>query len=255
MKKISHLNHNHCYGGFIYLNTTQELLCISGTSNKYIEICGLLINHNKSFSNQNLDKQITLNIKNKNNHYWMLLPNELTIERSQSMFLVHNNKYFFSFFGFCYPQNKFLNTIEYCEIQKIHNNTCKLGQWKLINVVAIVENISLHLKGHFIFGIGASSENEEGLIVLGGIDGKNNSSVINYIEIGFEEGEDGLMVNIRPIDKNIVDININKVYFFNQGVPACVYNNNYGNVLLFDQVFNVHMVNREELSHDIYYFE
>jgi hypothetical protein len=63
------------------------------------------------------------------------------------------------------------------------------------------------------------------------------------------------MVNIRPINKNIVDINVNKVYYFNQGVPACAFSKSYASILLFDQTFNVHMINREELSHDIYYFE
>ena len=253
LRKISHLNHNHCKGGFIYLYSTNEFLCISGTSNKYIETCGLLSNHKRSCSNSN--NSFSLHPKNKTSHHWALLANELTIERSQSMFIVQNNKYIFAFFGFCYPQNRYLNSIEYCEIQTNSNNACKLGKWKLIQVVANVENISLHLKGHFIFAIGSSQENEEGLIVLGGVDGKNNTSVMNYIEIGFEEGEDGLMVNIRPINKNIVDINVNKVYFFNQGVPACAFSKSYGSILLFDQAFNVHMINREELSHDIYYFE
>ena len=259
LRKISHLNHNHCKGGFIYLYSTNEFLCISGTSNKYIETCGLLSQqHKRSFSNSNNNNHnnsFTLHPKNKASHHWALLSNELTIERSQSMFIVQNNKYIFAFFGFCYPQNKYLNSIEYCEIQTNTNNTCKLGKWKLIQVVANVENISLHLKGHFIFAIGSTQENEEGLIVLGGVDGKNNMSVKNYIEIGFEEGEEGLMVNIRPINKNIVDINVNKVYYFNQGVPACAFSKSYGSILLFDQAFNVHMINREELSHDIYYFE
>ena len=262
LRKISHLNHNHCKGGFIYLYTTNEFLCISGTSNKYIETCGLSSHHKHSYSNNNSNSNsnhsssFTLHPKNKTSHHWALLSNELTVERSQSMFIVQNNKYIFAFFGFCYPQNKYLNSIEYCEIQtNNNNNACKLGKWKLIQVVANVENISLHLKGHFIFAIGSSQENEEGLIVLGGVDGRNNMSVMNYIEIGFEEGEEGLMVNIRPINKNIVDINVNKVYYFNQGVPACAFSKSYGSILLFDQAFNVHMINREELSHDIYYFE
>ena len=63
------------------------------------------------------------------------------------------------------------------------------------------------------------------------------------------------MVNVRPINKNIVDVNVNEGYVFNQGVPALAMDNMNKNIVLFDQKFNVHVLNREELSHDIYYFE
>ena len=242
MKKLNNLNHNHCYGGFISLTTSYstELICISGTSNKHVEL------YTSNSNNNNNIPQLDTNL-------WYVNSNELTTERSQSMYVVHNNKYIFAFFGFCYPQNKYLNSIEYCEI--IPNKNERLSQWRCINVVANVENIPLYLKGHFVFGIGSSQENEEGLIVLGGYDGLNNCAVVNYIEIGFEEGEEDIMVNVRPINKNIVDVNVNEGYVFNQGVPALAMDNMNKNIVLFDQRFNVHVLNREELSHDIYYFE
>jgi hypothetical protein len=244
MKKLSNLNHNHCYGGLISLTTSYstELICISGTSNKHVELYATNPNNSNNSNIPQLDSNL-----------WYVNSNELTTERSQSMYVVHNNKYIFAFFGFCYPQNRYLNSIEYCEIIPHHNE--RLSQWRCINVIANVENIPLYLKGHFVFSIGSSQENEEGLIVLGGYDGLNNCAVVNYIEIGFEEGEDDIMVNIRPINKNIVDVNVNEGYVFNQGVPALAMDNMNKNIVLFDQKFNVHVLNREELSHDIYYFE
>ena len=238
LKKVNHLNHNHCYGGFIFLHKTKQFLCISGTSNKYIETCNMLSSHKRSNSNVN-------NIFFT--YHWNSLQNELTVERSQSMFIVQNHKYIFSFFGFCYPQNKYLNTIEYCEIQ---NN--KIGIWKLIEVNSDVENISLYLKEHFIFEIGTNQDKEEGLILIGGLNGNKEETVLNYIEIGLDEKK---KMQFRKLKKNIVDVDINGGYCFNKGIPACTFSKSYGSILVFDQKFNVHVVNREELSHDIYYFQ
>ena len=238
LKKVNHLNHNHCYGGFIFLHNIKQFLCISGTSNKYIETCNMLSSHKRSNSNVN-------NIFST--YHWNSLENELTVERSQSMFIVQNQKYIFSFFGFCYPQNKYLNTIEYCEIE--YN---KIGNWKLIEVNSNVENISLYLKGHFIFEKGTNQDKEEGLILIGGLNGNKGETVLNYIEIGLNEEK---KMQFRKLKKNIVDVDVNSGYCFNMGIPACTFSKSYGSILVFDQKFNVHVVNREELSHDIYYFQ
>ena len=241
MTKLSHLNNNHCNGGLVYIETTQTLYCLSGAYNKTVESYSLTKNH------------------------WNTLPELMNAERSSASYYVFNNELIFAFFGYNTPQNKYLNNVEYCNIANTNTNNI----WNTIEWVNNPDGVSLEIKSHFVFGIGESQENEEGLILIGGVDGLNGESVKNYIEVvlsvvecegGDEEEGNGesrfeFMVTVRGINKEIVDIAKNKKYVFDKGCKYYEEDTMMKDVCVFDDKFNVHVINRDELGHDIYYFE
>ena len=242
MTKLSHLNNNHCNGGLVYIETTQTLYCLSGAYNKAVESYSLTKNH------------------------WNTLAEGMNAERSSASYYVFNNEIVFAFFGYNNPQNKYLNNVEYCNIAGADSNCV----WNTIEWVNNPDGVSLELKNHFVFGIGESQENEEGLILIGGFDGLNGESVKNYIEVVLSvvecEGGDGeeedngesryeFVVTVRGINKEIVDIAKNKKYVFDKGCKYYEEDTMMKDVCVFDDKFNVHVINRDELGHDIYYFE
>ena len=242
MTKLSHLNNNHCNGGLVYIETTQTVYCLSGAYNKTVENYSLTKNH------------------------WNTLSELMNAERSSASYYVFNNEIIFAFFGYNNPQNKYLNNVEYCNIA----NTNSKNVWNTIEWVNNPDGVSLEIKSHFVFGIGESQENEEGLILIGGFDGLNGESVKNYIEVvlsvvecdggdGEEEGNGEsrfeFMVTVRGINKEIVDIAKNKKYVFDKGSKYYEEDTMMKDVCVFDDKFNVHVINRDELGHDIYYFE
>ena len=218
ISKLSQLNDNHSFGGILYYKPTNEIFALSGSYNKNVE---------------------KYNIR-KNN--WNLLKNTMTIERSESSYIILNEKYIFALFGFNCPQMKYLNTIEYCDISKDF-------EWNIINTVSNVDNISLEIKAHFIFGYG----NNE-FILLGGYDGNNKTAVDKYIDLAIEEKDNQFIVNVSALQNKIFDIDKNKMYNFFGGDKE-INGNKESFVMCFDYKNNVHCVNKESLVHDVYYFE
>ena len=137
---------------------------------------------------------------------------------------------------------KYLNTIEYCDISKDF-------EWNIINTVSNVDNISLEIKAHFIFGYG----NNE-FILLGGYDGNNKTAVNKYIDLAIEEKDNQFIVNVSALQNKIFDIDKNKMYNFFGGDKE-INGNKESFVMCFDYKNNVHCVNKESLIHDVYYFE
>ena len=224
MIKVNTLNNNHYYGELLYIENTKSLICLSGAYNKTVESFSLL-----------------------NQKQWQTLNNEMNTERSSASYYIFNNEIIFAFFGFNCIENKYLNDIEYCNITNIDD--CF---WNKIECINNPNNINLNLKGHFVFGIGESSENEEGLVIIGGYD------VVNYIEVGLyivkkEENDIEISVNVREINKEIVDIDKNGRFVFDKGNMYYEENTNVKDVCVFDDKFNVHVIGREELGHYIYY--
>jgi hypothetical protein len=236
MTKVNNLNNNHSYGGVVYIPNTKCIYCISGAYTKSVEKYSLL------------------------KHKWICLNANTNYERSEGSYYVYNNKIIFAFFGYNYTQNKYLSNIEYFNV---YESNCI---WKEVNCLCDEDKIGLELKGHFIFGVGDNGNNGEQLVLIGGYDGACKNNVKNYIEVGIEtinnEHDEGYKVNIRKIDKEIVDIGVNEGYLFDKGRKYYYVGDNEKeseytkDICVFDNKYNMHVVNiDDDLGHTIYYFE
>lgn len=220
MTKLSKLNNNHSFGGLLYLEKNNEILSLSGAYNKIVE---------------------KYNIKK---NYWTNLENTMTIERIECSYIIVNNHLIFAFFGFNCPQTKYVQSIEYCDID---NNY----QWRLVDYVGNIDNISLELKSHFIFGYGQGE-----FILVGGYDGRDKKAIDTYLEIEIEEQDEvGFCVSINSIEKKIFDFDKNKSYSFFGGEKGIVGGKNESYITCFDTKNNLHCFNQDTLAHEVYYFE
>ena len=92
---------------------------------------------------------------------------DMTIERSESSYL-YINGIIYSFFGYCYPTSKYIDTIEYINTQD------PSSEWKLLNYKTT-------MKAFLIKSAGIVPINENELFILGGFDGLKETSVDNLI--------------------------------------------------------------------------
>lgn len=225
MIRVNKLNHNHTLGGLIYYNKEEDenekLICLSGVYNKKVEVLDL-----KSTGKE-----------------WKV-SEDMLIERSQCSYMILNNEYIFVFFGFNVPQNKYLNTIEYCDIETM--------KWKTIKDVVNRDLLSLSIKGHFMFNI-KDKKNNQRFVILGGYDGQSTKPVENYIEVLIGQKNKDFSVEIKSTDRKLFGIGKNKIYLFNEDCFGKY--NDFNEVGIFDQENRMHVINRNNLLHDIFYFQ
>lgn len=90
INKLCGLSNNHSNG--VLINYSNDIICISGNYNKKVELY------------------------NQSKNEWNYLP-ELNIERSNFSACILKNKYLFALFGYNFPMNQYLNTIEYLDLE------------------------------------------------------------------------------------------------------------------------------------------
>lgn len=220
MTKLSKLNNNHSFGCLLYLEKNNEILSLSGAYNKTVE---------------------KYNIKK---NYWATLENTMTIERIECSYIIVNNHLIFAFFGFNCPQTKYVQSIEYCDIDDNY-------QWRLVDQIDNMDNISLEMKSHLIFGYG-----EGEFILVGGYDGRDKKAIDTYLEVKIEEQEElGFSVSINSISKKIFDFDKNKSYSFFGGEKGIIEEKGESYITCFDSKNNLHCFNQDTLAHEVYYFE
>ena len=96
---------------------------------------------------------------------------EMNIERSEFGCCIIQNKYLFCIFGFNYPKNEYLNTIEYLDL--LDENPI----WKYL----IYNNdnlISLYIKGLLCINY-----IDEKIILVGGFNGELNKPVEDFYQL------------------------------------------------------------------------
>ena len=218
MNKLCKLKDNHCNGNLLWYK--NNIICLSGDYNKKVEIYSI------------------------NKNQWDYLP-DMLVERSNSSTCIidnkeNNNEYIINLFGYNSASKKYLNTIEYLDLNK------KDSSWKYLKYNN-KDNIFLNIRNFFCINC-----EENKIVVIGGCNEKENIYNDNYIEIilgkNMEEG------NIFE-EKNKKLKDINKKYSF-CNVYKFIDSNNKNQIIyqIFDAEFNCHLFQGENLIHDVFYF-
>ena len=170
MYKLANLKDNHYNGSLILHKKANSLLCLSGWHNKKVEryINDEILCYTDSSSNSKNKKR---NIINQNKNTWTNL-SEMTVERSECSSIIINDEYLYSFFGYCCPKTKYLDSIE---------------RFNLNNESAKWEIVKYHNENHLSTFIKSTAcilhtniNNETEIMFLGGYDGKNETAVENF---------------------------------------------------------------------------
>ncbi len=152
MYDLCNLNHNHCKGSLIKINN-NTLLCLSGITSIYVEMYNIKENKWSNISKMNRP-------------------------HSESSYIIINNITLYSFFGFDYALNRYIDFIEYYNLNKLND---KNEKWKIIKLPS-----DINIRGHGIILLNNNNKLDiQKLIILGG----TNSMKINtgYIEIDIND--------------------------------------------------------------------
>ena len=221
------LNNNHNKGSLIKINNDQ-IMCISGINTSKVEMYSIKEN------------------------IWSNLP-RMNCPHCESSFFVYNKNIIFSFFGFDYEKNRYIDNIEYIHIK---NNQYNEKTWNIIN---ISNNQGYNLRNHSIFyRINKDNNNEKEIYIVGGYNnsGRNNGLIqilINNkdmeLNINFKKYEEN-KVKIKGNNQNLENENIflfdNEFYEYYDDEGNLFYNYNY------DHNFNIHIIDNFTLKHTIY---
>ena len=193
--KLSNLKYNHLNCGLIKYD--NKIICISGNFTKKIEAYDLKLNK------------------------WNdLLIKEMNQERAKSSFLIINN-YIYSFYGYNYIQNKYINNIEFYD-----NNFWKEIYINNNNLNGIIEHICY-----------VDFNND--IIILGGINEKGFNK--NFYKLNLNNNK---IINIGQ-----EKINDEKNFVFNSQI--IILKNDYNSenyILSFDKNNNIHRFSPYEIS-------
>ena len=198
IKKICQFENNHNSGSMILNKERNKIYIISGKFNRKVE---------------------SYNYKEK---IIEELP-ECNIERSNATFSLFNDK-IFGFFGFCYPQLIYNQSIEFIDL---YNSNC----WKYI----LINNE----KNYLIKNISSICfNNENKIIILGGT--KNDNEFISNLIYEYNINEN--KINIKDIEDNKIK---QKIYFDRESHFEMYFNqeNKMHYYIGLDHFNNVHIMN------------
>ena len=225
--KLCNLNYNHSNGNLIYYD--QRIFCLSGDFNKKIECY----------------------IESKNE--WIEIP-EMLIERSNFTTCILKEQFLFSLFGYNNINKQYLNSIEFIDL------LCENAEWKYLYYEnENGSNNSLYLAG----ALGMNCDDKK-IIIFGGYDGKNKKENNYFYQIYLKKNFDKNYHNCEETLSNIIKIgnsseskhnNINTFYDFEFGYNTYYEENNNPIYIAFDRGFNVHLININTFSHEIFNFQ
>ena len=227
---LNKLNNSHNKGSLVKINN-ETIICISGINTTEVEM---------------------YNIKD---NIWVHLPT-MNCPHCESSYMVYNKNIIFSFFGYDYENNKYIEDIEYLIIKPYYKE-------KIWNKISVTNNLGCNLRNHSIFyRINKEKNNEKEIFIVGGYNnlGRNNG----LIQILIEKEENDFKINFKKYEENKVKIkgnnqnlekynnneNIfifqNEFYQFFDEEDNLFYNYNY------DSNFNIHIIDNFTLKHTIY---
>ena len=231
---LNKLNKFHNKGSLIKINNDQ-LMCISGINTTEVEKYS--IKDNK----------------------WINLP-KMNCPHSESSYMIYNSDIIFSFFGYDYENNKYINDIEYLFIKNSYNNKSE-KKWNLININN--KSFEYNLRSHSIFyRINKENNEQKEIFIVGGYNnfGRNNGLIQIFLEnkdmkfnINFKKYEEN-MIKVKGTEQNLERYNNNENIFLFQNEfyqyldeeDNLFYNYNY------DSNFNIHIIDNFTLKHTIY---
>ena len=217
INKLCGLKNNHSNG--VLLNYSDDIICISGNYNKKVELF------------------------NQSKNEWIDLP-ELRIERSKFVACILKNKYIFCLFGYNFPTKKYLNTIEYLDIENYKNSSWNYLLYKNESL------LSLYISG--ALGI---NYNDEKIIIVGGNNGEKNIPIENFYQIiisnDFEKDDKSY---VEEVKRKLKDIDKNKSYLFNKGCHIFSDSNNIY-YMAYDNKLRAHLFQISNMGHDIFYYD
>ena len=243
MNKLTKLKDNHAHGGLIIdnrQNVRNSIICLSGWHNRKIEryFNDEIIANNISTNNS---LEINTGFSNKrylrNNYELNYLP-EMTVERSESSYIIIDDKYLYAFFGYCCPKAKYLDSIEYLDL----NSNDK---WELLKY-SNDQHISTFIKSHSLIKI-----SNRDILIIGGYDGKNEVPIETFLKF------DNMLGCITPVDRKLPDIMVKHFYNFQKDssfVPFVDVNDRL-HFASIDDMDNVHVVEVKTLQYDVFKFD
>ena len=230
IKKLCEFKNNHSNGYLLYIN--DRIICLSGNHNKKVE----------AFSEKN--------------NSLIILP-EMNIERSNFSSCLIKNKFIFVLFGYNFPTQQYLDSIEFyilSEFENYKHNYININdnEWRFLK---FNNALNLAIKGHLSFNYC-----DEKIIFFGGFDGYNNEVVDCIYQLYLPENlnlkENNEDIYIEPLGKKLTFTNENKTYYFENNT-GILFNYKRNNMLLFafDKNFNAHIIDTNNFKHNIHYFK
>ena len=235
MNQLCKFKENHAKGCLVSFE--NKLFCLSG-------------NHNKKFEMLLKESKEIINLE------------EMKVERSNFATCIIKNKYIFALFGYNYPTQQYLDTIEFYELKNIRNyrNNHYNGinnefGWKYLHY----NNnslLNLNIEGHTCFNY-----NDEKIIFFGGFNGVQNHVENNIYELlingdTFNNEFSNKGAYVIKLDNNLSDIYKNGCYFFgNNNGLIFEEKNSRLKFTTFDNNSFLHILDIENLNHNVYSFE
>ena len=212
---LQNLNYNHNKGGLIQYDN-NKLICISGMKSSSVEL---------------------YNIKD---NQWSEL-SKMNRVHCESAYIIINNNILYSFFGFDYENNCYIEDIEYLNL----NNS--LSKWEILKT-----NLKINIKGHSVFNLYNENSENLKLFLIGGHNNIRSNKGLIEIELNNFEAKilDGFFKNDEKYNnKNnkSEDYIFSTTFFINYDNET---NKNY--IYNIDKNLNVHIIDIDTLKHNVY---
>jgi chromosome segregation ATPase len=241
MNKLAKLNDNHSHGSLIFNEKDKNLICLSGWHNRKVEkyynpelLKGYLTTEEKEGSSSSVS---SFNKKQPNPNIWFYLP-EMTVERSESSYVIINNSQLYAFFGYCCPKMRYLDTIECL-------NLAGPARWELVKY-SNETHLSTFIKSHTVVKL-----DESEIIIIGGFDGSKETPVENLINFSFTD------MSINLSERKLPDIIHNHCFNFQKdSMPVPFIDDSYRlHFAMYDEMDNAHVVEVKSVQYDLFKFE
>ena len=233
---LCNLNYSHNKGALLKINN-EQIMCLSGINSFNVEMYYIKDN------------------------IWLNLP-KMNCSHSESSYMVYNNNIIFSFFGYDYDNNKYINHIEFLVLKNFYSEEI----WKKITISSISNNYNLNLRNHSIFyRINKENNDSKDIFIVGGYNdsGRNNG----LIQVFFENEDNNyeFKINFKKYEENRVklkgnnNISLNK---YNSMNNIFLFSNEFNQFFdeecnlfysyNYDTNFNIHIIDNFTLKHTIY---
>ena len=211
---LQNLNHNHNKGGLIQYDN-NKLICISGMKNSTVEIYNIKDNQWNELSKMNR-------------------------VHCESAYIIINNNILYSFFGFDYENNCYIEDIEYLNL----NNY--FSKWEILKI-----NQKINIRGHSLFNLYNNNSENFKIFLIGGYNNIRSNKGLIEIELNNFEAKilDGFVKNDDEKNKN----NINEDYIFSTTF-FINYDNETNKNFIYntDKNLNIHIIDIDTLNHNVY---